>query len=384
MAKVAIPKTKSSRIGTGFLYTSLAFLVIGLFFLFTALTQGGWGALIPAATALLFGFIALVLGLVGLILKLVGRTPAATLTPEQRAQSTKNGQITFGVLAGIAGALTLFFFMSFVAPMDVVNAKYHSLDKIRASAPEGFSFPYETGSGPSIRLCNRLDNLYCNTDSDLYGEAAFSKTPLEHCQAIFKWVGHNDASTWANDYQRFKFAPNDPSAMMACTTGNLRYIAGKNGDFDWELRFDFSFGGALTLSTAPTDLGFVSDYDNFVSSFGSSDPVQSSMYRTLNDIGAWRKANPNAANSEQNILKAIKKTGLKKVQVFTDKKKNATYIAYASQGDPNQVICLSVNKFDESYFGVKDPGHGYFPIMSSYAPDPKQFGYVSQTACGQD
>ena len=384
MAKVEIPKTKSSRIGTGFLYTSLAFLVIGLFFLFTALTQGGWGALIPAATALLFGFIALILGLVGLILKAVGRTPAATLTPEQRAQSTKNGQITFGVLAAIAGALTLFFFMSFVAPMDVVNAKYHSLDKIRASAPEGFRFPYETGSGPSIRLCNRLDNLYCNTDSDLYGEAASSNTAVEHCKALFDWVEKNDAKTWANDYQRFKLNTADPSTMMACVTGNLRYIAGKNGNFDWELRFDFSFGGALTLSTALTDLGAVSDYDNFVSSFGSNDPVQSSMYGALNDIGAWRKVNPHSANSEQNILRAIKKTGLKKVQVFTSKNKNATYIAYPSPGDPNQVICLSVNTFDESYFGVRDPGHGYFPILTSNASDATQFGYVSQTDCGQD
>ena len=107
------------------------------------------------------------------------------------------------------------------------------------------------------------------------------------------------------------------------------------------------------------------------------------MFSTLNHIGAWRKAHPDAAVTEKNIREAIKGVGLKKVQVFTQKNKSV-YLAYQSQGDPHQTMCVAVPKFDEKYFGIKDPGHGYFPVSAETPDTIGQFGFFSQTACGQD
>lgn len=377
--------TKTSKTGTVLLYTAFGFFIFGVILLFVAFSSYSWLSFVPLLLAILQGLIALILAAIGVILKMVGRTPAAELTPEQRAQSIKATQRNTVIFGSVFAVLAVVLYMSFVAPIDVVNAKYHSLDKIKASAPQGFDFGSEFDDPSPIRFCNNLNAAaLCDTNAWSEGYTATPHPPAEYCKLIFDWVSDNEATTWNNDYKGFEFKKDDPIAMMACVTANMKSIVGKNGKYQWELTLDiFSNPGLFNLTTYIQDRGANSSYDAFVSEVSATDPSQKAAFSTLNHIGAWRKLHSQSSNSEHNIREAIKGVGLKKVQVFTQKN-NATYLAYQSPGDPNQTMCLSVAKFDEKFFGIKDPGHGYFPFSAQTIDTIGQFGFVSSTTCGQD
>ena len=66
------PKTKASRVGTGFLYAALVFFLISVIALITSMSQSSWSALIPMLFAIFSGLISLILALIGLILKING------------------------------------------------------------------------------------------------------------------------------------------------------------------------------------------------------------------------------------------------------------------------------------------------------------------------
>lgn len=386
MSNLKVPKTRTSKTGSAFLYTALGFFLVGLvLLLMTALSPYSWLSIVPVLLAIFCGLIALILGIVGVILKLVGRSPAEQLTEEQKAERTKLTQRNFGIFAAISGLVAAVLFMSFVAPIDVVNAKYHSLDKIKASTPDGFDFDSEFDEPVSIRFCNNLNPAaYCSTDAWTRGIASTPHPPAEYCKLIFDWVSKNQATTWINDFKGFDFNKDDPIAMMACVTGNMREIVGKSGKYQWDLTIDvFGNPGYHTLTTAIQDLGANTNYDAYVADISTTDPVQEAVFSALNHIGAWRKAHPDATVTEKNIRESIKGVGLKKVQVFTQKNKSV-YLAYASQADPNQTMCVAVSKFDEKFFGVKDPGHGYFAVYNETPATIGQFGFFSQSACGQD
>lgn len=386
MSNPNIPKTRTSKTGSVFLYTALGFFLVGLALLFaTASSPYSWLSIVPVLLAIFCGLIALILGIVGVILKVAGRTPAEQLTEEQKAERTKITQRNFGIFAAISGLVAAVLFMSFVAPIDVVNAKYHSLDKIKASAPDGFDFGSAFDEPSYFRFCNNLNpEAYCSTDAWTEGISSTPHPPAEYCKLIFDWVSKNQATTWNNDFKGFDFNKDDPIAMMACVTGNMREIVGKSGKYQWDLTIDvFGNPGYFILTTAIQDSGANTNYDAFVAEISTTDPVQGAVFSTLNHIGAWRKAHPDSSVTEKNIREAIKGVGLKKVQVFTQKNKNV-YLAYASQVDPNQTMCVAVTKFDEKFFGVHDPGHGYFPVSIETPATIGQFGFISQTACGQD
>lgn len=385
MSSPGNPKTKASKIGSGFLYTALGFLILGVICFISGWTMNSWSGLIPVLIGILCGMIALILGIVGIVLKVIGRTPAVAPTEEQQAKRTKNTQRNLGIFAAISGGIAIFCCFAFLAPVDVINAKYHSLDKLRASAPKGIDFDKPFNNEDGLRFCNRLSgDEFCYTDSQLEGNATIAHEPAEYCKLIFDWVSKNEAKTWTNAYNRFEFTKDDPIAKLACVTGNMRAIAGQSGEYQWELTLDlFSMPGYFFLSTFVEEFGAVSDYDSYVADWQQTDPAQAATLNTLNHIGAWRKAHPNAPVSEQNIREAIKGVGLKKVQVFSQKDKS-TYLAYQNQGDPSQTVCLSVSKFDEKFFGTKDPGHGYFPFYNETSGAIGQFGVFSPTGCGQD
>jgi len=340
-------KSKLSTAGTVLVICAAVAFVIGLFLLFAAITAQDWSGLISLFFAVIFGIAFLITGILGLVFKLVGRNPQAPREPRK----TKVNVIT-SVASVIAVAII--FAITFTAPINEINANHAKLNFFRETLPETFKITQDDIN--QIRFCNRL-HRNCNTEATLVAVPKAKTTKAEFCKEMIAWTKANDATYWYIYSTPIKVEGSETQELFSCLANKWSGIHGVDWAASNNLNDDSKQFVTINTLSVPDYWSETPKSFSEYQAMTNADPMQKSIDDHLNAVGQWRKAHPKEnPTSKQNVAKALK--GLP-ADFHLGQDGQVDYIYYPSPMDGTQNICLSVKKYDETYFGIPDPGSNY-------------------------
>lgn len=377
-------KTKLGHLARVFGFISLGFLAIALILLAMAFSVGGWGAIVPLVFAALSGLVFIALGIVALIILAVAivknSEAIAAARNETPAQLQSRRRRTIVISASIPVALGLVGLFVFLAPIGKVSQGIEVIDAFKSDAPNTFTVDFEYKD--QFRFCFLGD---CGTQSTIEFQVD-SPAPVT-CSAAINWAkNHGLETVQISGYGLIEVKPDDPATKLACLNNNIGLrLVGASNKVPWIMDLMPTASSVTITAGGEYDASYDNPitYQEFVN---TTDEATAYYVRLSNTIAAWRVANPNEdPDSLANLNKAVKASSdpnVKKTKfVGSASKVDYGYIQYPN--DPSQLFCISVAKYDETYFGFPDPGTGYIPSISTDDAHP-QFGQlVNPALCGQ-
>jgi hypothetical protein len=364
-------KNKLATAGKILLIFAAITLVIGLFLLTAAITSQSWSGLFYLFFAIIFGIAFLISGILGLVFKLVGRNQQSTREPRKTRVSVIISIFSVVVVVAI-------FTLTFTAPVNEINANYAKLNFFRETLPNTLKITQDELN--PIRFCSHLSEN-CNTEATLVAVPKTEMSKAELCKAMIAWTKANDAKYWYLYSNPIKIEDSETQELFSCLAQKLSEIRGATWTATNNMNDDSKQFIAINSNAGPEYSGETPKTYSEYQAFANAEPVQKSIDVHLNAVGQWRKDHPKEnPTSKQSVAKALK--GLR-ADLHLGQDGQVAYISYPSPADTNQSVCLSVKKYDETYFGIPDPGANY--IVREYFNYPSgEIQFADWITCDSD
>lgn len=361
-------KPKAPRV---LLWTALGFFIVAVALIAIALSIGGWDSILPTALGALSGLLAMVLAVIASIVAGANYSKRVSRWTDQQAKS-KRMKRDFSILGGVLGSLILLFMMTCIGPVQTIQRNIDTIRSLVAGFPDNFTVQKDgtdsvhQEADSVIRVC--LPGAYCYVDSEIHLEAPSNISTPDFCKIYIAWALKNGGTDISDGFDSLAIKKYPLESQLACVaSGRSVSVEGTKNGVLWNSdSFPYIF---VTTSDSPLFEGVSSAFETRLNSGDR-------LFAVLDRIGGWRKGHPGVKETVSTIKKAVKDLdGISKYKVFTDSNGVGPMLAYKSAKD-SLVYCVRVAPWDEKFFGMPDPGHGYYPVNNGA---PNQFGWYSIT-----
>ena len=354
------------------------FFVAGICFL-TSWAVGGWNALLPALAAIVFTLVAIALGIIGLVLKAVAKsnslgTPDAEPKPKATPEAKRRG-ILIGI--SIPVGLAILGYFTFLTPIDRIQHNKDTMTSWKASLPDGVAMNMDDIG--LIRPCLHLVSID-NCSATIFATIYFSNnpTPAEYCSEIIAWAKSKGPVMFGDGSTQMDAEKYPEYAQLACVSGYAVELLGKDGETPWILH--------IVPYDKAADLYYDSAWQMYPDMHQEITPetrvTDDPSYYVLEAIGKLRKDHPGEKETNQSLETAVQSlTKCKEFQqakVVVGRVDKLHYMTIPSPFDSTQTYCIVVEPYDQKFFGIPDPGYGYYPRW--YVTDQASFGQFGDSS----
>jgi len=368
-----------SKRGTVVLYVSLGFFFVAGTCFLTSWAVGGWNALLPAIAGIVFALVAIVLGIIGLVLKTVAMTnspvtPDAEPKPKATPEARKRG-ILIGI--SIPVGLAILGYFTFLTPIDRIQHNKDTLNSWKASLPDGVEM--NMGEVGLIQPCLHLGSAE-NCGSTVFASLYFSNnpTPAEYCSEILAWAKSRGPVMFGDGSRQMDAEKYPEYAQLACASGNAVELFGQDGETTWLLHL-FPYDKVAELYYDSNRQDYPDMYQVITPETRVTDDPS---FFVLEAIGKWRKDHPGEKETNQSLESAVhsltKYKEFQKAKVVVGRVDKLHYMTFPSPFDSTQTYCIVVEPYDQKFFGIPDPGYGYYPRW--YVNDQASFGQFGDSS----
>ena len=341
----------------------------------TSWAVGGWNALLPALAAIAFGLVAIVLGIIGLVLKASAMSEKNANQNDEPKSKGKPETRSRGMLIGISIpiALAILGYFTFLTPIDKIQHNQDTVTSWQDSLPAGVKMNIFEVS--MIRPCLHLGNSSA-CPSGISATLFFSNnpSPAEYCSEVLTWAKSKGPVWLVVNGRQIDTNKYPIDAQFSCVSGAATELIGKDGETTW------------TLHIIPYDKAADLYYDSGALAYETFTPETRALddpsFDILEAVGKWRKDHPGEKETNKGLETAVQSlTRYKEFQsakVVVGNVDKFHYMTIPSPFDSTQTYCIVVEPYDEKFFGIPDPGYGYYPRW--YVNDQASFGQFGDSS----